>query len=280
MEIMKKYGLRMLTLVCSVCVLLSCTAAKKQNRYDAIKSEKKLVLGTCADYPPYEFHIKKDGKDTITGFDVEIARAIADDLGAELVIRDMDFDGLLAALVSGSVDIVLAGMTPTDERRQNVDFSDIYYTAEQGIIIRKADSELYAASPLKLADKMIGAQRGSIQVGIAKTEIKGVAEADREKPHNQIKELPKLPDLIMELKSGKVDAIIVELPVAQNYVAVHNDLMLASYTFKDSAGGSAAAIKKGEQKLLEAVNASLNTLQTTGKISSFAASAIESVEQQ
>ena len=269
---MKKHGLQIMSLLCCAFVLLSCTAAKKQSRYDAIQSEKKLVLGTCADYSPYEFHTEKDGKDTIVGFDVEIARAIAQDMGAELVIRDMDFDGLLAALVSGSVDIVLAGMTPTDERRQNVDFTDIYYTAEQGIIIRKADAALYADSPLGLADKMIGAQRGTIQVGIAKTEIKGVAESDVEKP--------KLPDLIMELKSGKVDAVIVELPVAQNYVAVHNDLMLASYTFKDSAGGSAAAVKKGEQKLLEAVNASLNTLKTTGKISQFAASAIESVEQQ
>ena len=277
---MKKHGLQIMSLLCCAFVLLSCTAAKKQSRYDAIQSEKKLVLGTCADYAPYEFHTEKDGKDTIVGFDVEIARAVAQDMGAELVIRDMDFDGLLAALVSGSVDIVLAGMTPTDERRQNVDFTDIYYTAEQGIIIRSADAKLYADSPLGLADKMIGAQRGTIQVGIAKTEIKGVAESDMEKQHKQIKELPKLPDLIMELKSGKVDAVIVELPVAQNYVAVHDDLMLASYTFKDSAGGSAAAVKKGEQKLLEAVNASLNTLKTTGKISQFAASAIESVEQQ
>lgn len=277
---MKKFGLQLLGAVCCVFVLFSCTATHKESRYDAIQSKKKLVLGTCADYPPYEFHTEKDGKDTITGFDVEIARAIANDLGAELVIRDMDFDGLLAALVSGSVDIVLAGMTPTDERRQNVDFSDIYYTAEQGIIIRRADAELYAVSPLGLAEKLIGAQRGSIQVGIAKKEIKGVSESHIDKPHNQIKELPKLPDLIMELKSGKVDAVIVELPVAQNYVAVHSDLMLASYTFKDSEGGSAAAIKKGEQKLLEAVNKSLNTLKRTGQINSFAASAIESVEQQ
>lgn len=277
---MKKYGIQFICLVSCVFAVLSCAPAQKQSRYDVIKSQKKLVLGTCADYPPYEFHTKKDGKDTIAGFDVEIARAVAQDLGAELVIRDMDFDGLLAALVSGSVDIVLAGMTPTDERRQNVDFTDIYYTAEQGIIIRKADEERYAASPLGLTDKLIGAQRGAIQVGVAKKEIKGVSGSDLEKPHNQIKELPKLPDLIMELKSGKVDAVIVELPVAQNYVAVHNDLMLASYTFKDTEGGSAAAVKKGEQKLLEAVNASLSALKTTGKITQFAASAIESVEQQ
>ena len=274
---MKKNGLRIMCILCCAAAVLSC--AGKKSRYEAIQAEKKLVLGTCADYPPYEFHTQKDGQDTIVGFDVEIARAIAEDLGAELIIRDMDFDGLLAALVSGSVDMVLAGMTPTDERRQNVDFTDIYYTAEQGIIIRKSDAETYGASAASLKDTLIGAQRGTIQVGIAKKEIKGVSDADAEKPHTQIKELPKLPDLIMELKSGKIDAIIVELPVAENYVAVHRDLMLASYTFKDAEGGSAAAVKKGEAELLAAVNKSISALKASGQINSFAAAAIESVEQ-
>ena len=274
---MKKNGLRIMCILCCAAAVLSC--AGKKSRYEAIQAEKKLVLGTCADYPPYEFHTQKDGQDTIVGFDVEIARAIAEDLGAELIVRDMDFDGLLAALVSGSVDMVLAGMTPTDERRQNVDFTDIYYTAEQGIIIRKSDAEKYGASAASLKDTLIGAQRGTIQVGIAKKEIKGVSDADAEKPHTQIKELPKLPDLIMELKSGKIDAIIVELPVAENYVAVHSDLMLTSYTFRDSEGGSAAAVKKGEAELLAAVNKSISALKASGQINSFAAAAIERVEQ-
>ena len=274
---MKKNGLRIMCILCCAAAVLSC--AGKKSRYEAIQAEKKLVLGTCADYPPYEFHTQKDGQDTIIGFDVEIARAIAEDLGAELIIRDMDFDGLLAALVSGSVDMVLAGMTPTDERRQNVDFTDIYYTAEQGIIIRKSDEEKYGTSAASLKDTLIGAQRGTIQVGIAKKEIKGVSDADAEKPHTQIKELPKLPDLIMELKSGKIDAIIVELPVAENYVAAHRDLMLASYTFKDAEGGSAAAVKKGEAQLLAAVNKSISALKASGQINRFAAAAIQNVEQ-
>lgn len=275
---MKMHLLRILFCACVAAALFSC-ADEAMSRYEVIKTEKKLVLGTSADYPPYEFHIRKEGKDEIVGFDVEIARTIAKDMGADLVIRDMDFDGLLAALVSGSVDIVLAGMTPTKERRQNVDFSDIYYTAEQGIIIKKSDATKYGASAATLKDSLIGAQRGSIQVGIAKKEIKGVSEDEMEKAHSQIKELPKLPDLIMELKSGNIDAVIVELPVAVNYVAVHNDLMLAPYTFKDSEGGAAAAVKKGEKKLLEAVNTSINALKAEGQIAGFAAAAIESVEQ-
>ncbi|MEL3906463.1 MAG: transporter substrate-binding domain-containing protein [Treponema sp.] len=275
---MKKLGLKIVCIFCIGAALISC-ADRKATKFAAIKSEKKLILGTSADYPPYEFHIQKDGKDEITGFDIEIARVIAKDLGAELVIRDMDFDGLLAALVSGSVDMVLAGMTPTDERKQNVDFSEIYYTAEHGIIIRKADADKYGSSVTSLTNTLMGAQRGSIQVGIAKQQIKGVSGTGIDKPHPQIKELPKLPDLIMELKSGKIDAVIVEAPVAENYIAVHKDLMLADYTFQDLEGGSAVAVKKGETELLAAVNKSIGALKASGKINRFVAEAIESVEQ-
>lgn len=276
---MKRAGLFAIYFFCIMAILISCTN-KKLNKFETIQSQKKLVLGTSADYPPYEFHIQKNGKDEIVGFDIDIARAIAKDLDAELIIKDMDFDGLLAALVSGSVDIVLAGMTPTDERRQNVDFSEIYYTAEQAFIIRKNDADKYASTPSSLRDRMIGAQRGSIQVGIAKQQVKGVSEVNDDEPHPQIKELPKLPDLIMELKSGKIDAVIVELPVAENYVDIHDDLMLTMYTFQDAEGGSAAAVKKGETQLCEAINESLAALKAGGQINRFAAAAIETVQQQ
>ncbi|MBR5866998.1 MAG: transporter substrate-binding domain-containing protein, partial [Spirochaetaceae bacterium] len=102
---------------------------------EKIKANGKIILGTSADYPPYEFHALIDGKDTIVGFDISIAEEIAKDLGVQLEIKDMNFDGLLAALVSGNVDFVISGMTPTEERKQNVDFSDIYYEAVHGAVI-------------------------------------------------------------------------------------------------------------------------------------------------
>ncbi len=277
----KKYAQTVSLLFCIAAAItaVSC-GGKKENIYNKIQREKKVVVGTSADYPPYEFHIQKDGKDEITGFDIAIARSIADSLGAELVIRDMDFDGLLPALVSGSVDMVLAGMTPNDERRQNVDFSDIYYTAEHGVIIRKADAEKYAASADSLKDGMIGAQRGAVQAGIAKKEIKAVPAAELDKPHNQIKELGRLPDLILEVKSGKIDAVIVELPVAERYINEHPDLMLAAYTFKDADGGSAVAVKKGETEFVNAINKAVSELKAQNKIHEFAAKAIQTAEQQ
>lgn len=255
-----------------------CAKSVAANKVDAVKKAGKLILGTSADYPPYEFHSQIDGKDTIVGFDVAIAQEIAKDLGVELEIKDMDFDGLLAALASGNIDLVIAGMTPTDERKQNVDFSDIYYFAEHGVLIRKADEVKYSATVDALKDAMVGAQRGAIQVGLAKTRIKGVVEADVEKPNDQVKELGKLPDLIMELKNSKIEAVVAELPVAKAYLGANADLMLASYTFKDADGGSAVAVKKGETALVAAINKTIARLTAEKKIDGFVADASAAVE--
>lgn len=236
---------------------------------EKIKANGKIILGTSADYPPYEFHALIDGKDTIVGFDISIAQEIAKDLGVQLEIKDMNFDGLLAALVSGNVDFVISGMTPTEERKQNVDFSDIYYEAVHGAVIRKADIAKYGSDPASLKDVMIGAQKGAIQVGIAKEQIKGVTGAALDNNHPQIKELGTLPDLIMEVKNNKIEAVIAELPVAKAYVAANPDLVLADFTFQDTEGGSAIALKKGNADLVAAINATIARLVAEDKITTF-----------
>lgn len=277
---MRKIGKAFAAFMAFAFVLSFAACAKKQEatRLQSIQKADKIILGTSADYPPYEFHTQIDGKDAVVGFDVAIAKEVAKDLGVELEIKDMDFDGLLAALASGNVDLVIAGMTPTEERRQNVDFSDIYYYAEHGVLIRKADAAKYAADVASLKNQMIGAQRGAIQCELAKTRIKGVAEAASKDPHPQVKELGKLPDLVMELKNSKVAGIVAELPVAKAYLGANPDLMLADYTFKDADGGSAIAIKKGEADLLAAVNKTVARLVGEGKIDSFVTEASEAVQ--
>ena len=255
-----------------------CARKAADTRLDSIKKAGKIILGTSADYPPYEFHAQIDGKDTVVGFDIALAREVAKDLGVELEIKDMDFDGLLAALASGNVDMVISGMTPTDERKQNVDFTEIYYFAEHGVLIRKADEAKYGESVESLKDAMVGAQRGAIQVSLAKTRIKGVVEDKAEEPHPQVKELGKLPDLVMELKNSKVEAIVAELPVAKAYLGANADLALATYTFKDAEGGSAVACKKGEAALVEAINKTVARLKADGSIERFVSEASESVE--
>ena len=117
-----------IALLLALVTLLSLTAcAGKEDTassaLDQIKQKGELVVGTSADYPPYEFHAEVDGKDTIVGFDMEIAQAIADKLGVSLKIVDMSFDNLLMSLANDEFDLVIAGLSADEERRKTTDFS-------------------------------------------------------------------------------------------------------------------------------------------------------------
>lgn len=263
---------RPLAAIVAIGLAAACSGPEKKaaDGLDAVKAAGKIVLGTSADFPPYEFHMEEGGQDTIVGFDIEVAKQIAADLGVTLEIKDMNFDGLLAALDSGSIDIVVAGMNPTEERKKAVDFTDVYYMAEQTVIVRAADAVTYV-SVESLKDAMIGAQKGATQVGIAKKKIKGLA--DEAQPSDQVKELPKLGDLVLALKNGNIDAVVVESAVAAAYVRANPDLALAPFTFPDEDGGSAIAVKKGNPALLSALNATLGRLSASGAVEEYVAGA-------
>ncbi len=238
-------------------------------KLDKIKESGKIVLGTSADYPPYEFHKEIDGEDQIVGFDVEIAKAIAHDLGVELEIKDMDFGGLLMALNDDKVDFVIAGMTPDADRKKVVDFSEIYYTAVHGIVIN-TENEGNFKTVEDLAGKRVGAQQGAIQEDIALEKIENV----------DLKSLAKIPDLILEVKNNKIDAVVMEKPVADSYVDNNSDLKLMDLTFDDGEGGSAVAVKKGSTDLVEAIDQTLENLINNGSIDDFVVEAIEMVESE
>ncbi len=112
---MKKISVFMVVVVLILGTMSGCSAASGTSDESLIKIKEKgvLVLGTSADYPPYEFHVEVDGMDTIVGFDIEIAKSIAERIGVELEIIDMKVEGLLPALNAGKIDLVIAGMTPT-----------------------------------------------------------------------------------------------------------------------------------------------------------------------
>lgn len=231
----------------------------KTSAVDSIKAKGKLVIGTSADYPPYEFHTEVDGKDQIVGFDIEIAKQLAADLGVELEIKDMAFDGLLVALQADKIDMVFAGMTPTDERKENADFSDIYYTATHRFVVRSGD-ETSIASMDDLKGKKIGVQKGSIQADIAKENFDAA----------DIKSLDKVTDLILDLKNNKVDAVLAELPVAQINVQKNTGIAIADkLVVEDPTGGSAIAMKKGSTELQTQVNETLKKLKDEKKIDQF-----------
>ena len=240
-----------------------------QNALEKIKANGKLVIGTSADYPPYEFHATIDGKDEIKGFDIDIAQAVADDLGVELEIKDMDFDGLLVALQGDKVDMVFAGMTPTDERKKNADFSDIYYTATHRFILRSGE-EGSVKSFDDLKGKKIGVQKGSIQEGIAKENFD---EAN-------IKSLAKVTDLVLDLKNNKVDAILIEEGVAKINCDKNEGISMSDFVVTDEDGGTAIAMKKGESELQAEVNKSINKLKDGDKITKFVSDANDLAAEQ
>ena len=256
--------------VLTVSMVLALTGcSKKTEAANTSKATKTLVVGTSADYPPYEFHKKINGEDKIVGFDIMIAEEIAKDMGAKLEIKDMKFDGLLAALQAKNVDLILAGMNPTAERAKEVDFSKVYYTAVQAVIVRAEDKDKFKSLE-DLNGKKVGAQKASTQEEIATKQIKGA----------EIKALGKVTDLVLSLKNKSVDAIVVEGPVAQNYADKNKDIVVSGMKFSEetSQKGSAAAIFKGNKELLDSVNKTLERLMKDDKISKFVADANDMAE--
>ena len=226
---------------------------------ETIQEKGKLVVGMSADYAPYEFHyIDENGKDVIGGFDVDIANEIADAIGVELVIQEMDFDALVSALPAGKVDVVISGMNPTEERAKVVDFSDIYYNSQHGILVRTEDADKYKTFA-DLEGAKVGAQLGSTQEQIAKAEI----------PNADLQLLANVNNLILELKSGKVDAIVMEKPVAEMAVKNNPDLTVGEPTYEEKTGGNAVGVAKNNPELLAKINEVINELNESGKMDDY-----------
>ncbi|WP_196000853.1 transporter substrate-binding domain-containing protein [Clostridium sp. 1001271B_151109_B4] len=240
----------------------SSSKASDENSTDlleTIQEKGKLVVGMSADYAPYEFHyIDENGKDVVGGFDVDIANEIAEAIGVELVIQEMDFDALVSALPAGKIDVVISGMNPTEERAKVVDFSDIYYNSKHGILVRAEDADKYKTFA-DLEGAKVGAQLGSTQEKIAKSEI----------PNADLQLLANVNNLILELKSGKVDAIIMEKPVAEMAVNSNPDLSVGEPTYEDKSGGNAVGVAKNNPELLAKINEVINELNESGKMDEY-----------
>jgi polar amino acid transport system substrate-binding protein len=243
--------------------------AEMSSTMKRIKDSGVLVLGTSADYPPYEFHKSINGKDEIVGFDISIAKEIAKDLGVTLEIKDMKFEGLLAALDQGVIDIVVAGMSPTAERAKNVDFSEIYYQSMQTLVIRAADKDLITTKDA-MTGKSIGVQKAAIQETIAAEQF----------PNATAVALTKISDLVLSLKSNRIDAAIIEYPVAMANIAKNPDLFMTTVEIPMESNGTASAMKKGSADLVEAVNKTLERLISEKLIEQFVAEATTLLEAE
>ena len=212
------------------------------------KEDNVLTMGTNAAFPPYEY-VDDDGN--IVGIDAEIAKAIADKLGMELEIKDMEFDSLITACAGGSVDVVLAGMTVTDERKESVNFSDSYATGIQVIIVK--DGSAIAAYE-DLEGKMIGVQSGTTG------DIYCTDEFGQEK----VKQFANGALAVEALKNDQVDCVIIDNEPAKAFVAANEGLKIleSEYAVEDYA----IAIAKDNTELLEKINTAMAELKADGTI--------------
>lgn len=208
-----------------------------------IKSSGKLVVGTASGYPPYEFVDTSSGEKKVIGIDMALAQKIADKLGVKLEIQDMNFQALLSSLTGGKVDVAIAGINPTDERKKSMDFSDNYLPTEQKVIIRRVDADKYKTVE-SLYGKAIGVQKSTTQEELAKEKIKDA----------KIVALAHVPEVILELKQGKIDGVVVEGIVGTQYVVFNDDLMFSDITFSGSVKSSAAAVNKGNEDVVKVIN--------------------------
>lgn len=242
------------------------TEAAEENavgeKIKAIQDAGVLVVGTSADYPPYEFHTQIDGEDTIVGFDMAIAQYFADSLGVELKIVDMSFDSLLISLSQGDFDLVMAGLTPDEERKKAVDFTDVFYRNKQIVLIRKEDEEVF-----KTTEDLAG-HKGAVQTGTVQAEIANELIGEE----NTVG-LVKFQDQIMELKTGKVDMVFTNSLVGAGYAAQNDDIMVQDVGIEYEDKGFAGAVQKGNEDLLEYLNGVIAEMQEQGLIQQYIAEA-------
>lgn len=226
----------------------------------------KLTVATSPDFAPYEFYaIGADGTPSLAGFDMALAQYIADDLGLELEIVTVDFDGVLSELQTKSVDLGMAGLSPDPKREGIMDFSDLYYIGGQSLVTVKANADTYNTfEAINKPEVSVGAQIGSIQMDLANTNS----------PDADIVALPKVTDIIAELLTGKMDAAYIETDVAKSYQKNYPELEIVMEVPYDQEGSS-IGVCKGNEGLLAAVNASIAKALEDGSMEKFVAEANE-----
>ncbi len=234
------------TLLALVLAALLCPAALAA---DAV------TVGTNAEFPPFEF---TDDNNVIVGFDIDVITAVGKAGGFAVEMQHMSFDTLIAALEADKIDAVASGMTITDVRREKVDFSDPYYNAAQVIVVRE-DSPA-AATMDSIKDKLVGVQLGTTGATMAE---EAMGEANE-----NLKQFRKYNEVFTDLSLGRIDAVVVDLPVAQAYLRRIPKLKITSEPMSEEQYGF--AVKKGNRALLDQINKGLAAIRASGEYENIA----------
>lgn len=240
---MKKVVSMLLVAACTM-GLAACGGSSEGGSGDS--GDDTLVMATNAEFPPYEYH---EG-DEVVGIDVDIASAIAEELGMELKVEDMAFDSIIPAVTSGKADIGAAGMTVTPDREESVAFTDTYAHATQVIIV-KEDSDI--TGPDDLVGKTIGVQLGTTG-DLYATDIEDAT----------VEQYNKGFEAVQALTQDKIDAVIIDGEPAKEFVAESEGLKILDEAFTEE--DYAIAVAKDNTELVDKINDALATLKESGKL--------------
>lgn len=249
----------------SVFALAACGSSSNENLQEKVVKKGKLVVAISPDYAPFEFKTLVNGKDTIVGADVELAKAIADELGVKLELSSMSFDNVLSSLQTGKADIAISGLSATKERKNAYDFSDPYYETENAILVKTSNLDKFT-SISSLSGQKVAVQKGTIEEGLAKDQLKD----------SKIVSLTAMGEAINELKSGQVQAVDLEKPVAEGYLSQNSDIALAGFALKTSDGDAkAVAMPKGSGEMVKTVNKVIKKLAKDDKYKQYISDAAQ-----
>lgn len=246
------------TLALALLVVGGTAGCGKQSQYQQIKNKKTLTVATSADYAPFEFPVMKNGHKHFVGLDMMICQQLAKSMGVKLKVNNMEFPSILNEVKNNKVDMAIGGIVETKQRQKAVDFSNPYFKENNVLLVKKADANNYN----KLSDvkgKEIGAQQSSTQVTVAKRDFKG----------EKLVQQSLVTSLATDLKSGKLNGIIMAKTVANQYVKNHPDQYAeAKMHIKAPADltNIAIALPKNQPELKKKVNKEITHMQKTGQI--------------
>ncbi len=261
---MKKLTAILLAMV-MVLSMVSCAAA---DQLSSIKEKGTLVVGASVSFPPYEFYYTNPETNTeeYAGFDMSLAKGIADMLGVELVVADQSFAGLITALRAGEIDMIISGMAIREDRLEVVDFSLPYYSGSQLMMIRAEDAETLKTVE-DMTGKKVGAQMGSLQAGILEEQFANAEPLV----------MDQIALMVMDLQQGNLDGLLLTDLVAKTYMTLNPGQFAIAQVpvVYDSSSGVGVAVAKGDNEaLLAQVNAYIETVLADGTFDAWVDTAV------
>ena len=247
-----------------VMIFALCACGAKEEAPAASSETATLILGTSADYAPFEFMYPDENGDMVYGgIDVSVAKYIAEYTGKELKIENMGFDYLLASLQKGDFDMVIAAMEETEERLNAADFSDPYYTDYPPMVLVKADKAAEYATLESFEGKSVGAQTATTKEDIVKNDMPGA----------NLVSIQLVTDLVNQLVNDKLDAIVLDGAVALQYAESNADLVVAEADLGEAYPYRVAVAKGDPKGLLDDINAAIAEMTAANKLDEFIAAA-------